>query len=465
MTETLKSLTDRAGRLKAERRLDKAVALYAQAADAYPSSAVARHNLAGALGDAGRDREAEAEARRAMAMGLDAPETWLVLARSLVGLGRLDEAESAFSEALSRRPSMAVAHQELAQLRWMRTGDGEGSLADLDRAAADAPLDADIQLARLRAIEYAKGEAIALKAAEAALAGAPGNASLLAAASLLATKAGDAERAVELAMAAVRGLPGDSGAISALAFACLAAGNGEGAAEAAIALLRSAPHDQQALAALATAWRLQGDPRYGELYDYAAFVRPWRLATPEGWTDLDAYLTDLGAALRRRHPFKTHPFGHSVRQGSQLANLLQTDEPAIKAFPQALAPAVDAHLAAMGSGPDPLRARNTGRWRFAGIWSVWLRPGGFHADHVHQQGWLSSACYVELPAAVGAGGQEGWIKFGEPGLPTRPKLEAEHAVRPEPGTVVLFPSYMWHGTIPFSGDEPRLTIAFDIMPA
>ena len=45
-----------------------------------------------------------------------------------------------------------------------------------------------------------------------------------------------------------------------------------------------------------------------------------------------------------------------------------------------------------------------------------------------------------------------------------PPLGAEHYVRPEPGLLALFPSYMWHGTVPFGGEEPRLTIAFDIVP-
>jgi len=43
-------------------------------------------------------------------------------------------------------------------------------------------------------------------------------------------------------------------------------------------------------------------------------------------------------------------------------------------------------------------------------------------------------------------------------------LAAEHYVRPEPGHLALFPSYMWHGTVPFGGDRPRMTIAFDIAP-
>jgi hypothetical protein len=39
-------------------------------------------------------------------------------------------------------------------------------------------------------------------------------------------------------------------------------------------------------------------------------------------------------------------------------------------------------------------------------------------------------------------------------------------VRPEPGLLALFPAYLWHGTVPFSGDpdDTRLTIAFDVVP-
>lgn len=86
---------------------------------------------------------------------------------------------------------------------------------------------------------------------------------------------------------------------------------------------------------------------------------------------------------------------------------------------------------------------------------------GYHANHVHPMGWLSSACYIALPQVIERG-REGWIKFGEPGISTAPKLEAEHFMMPAPGKLVLFPSYMWHGTVPFGGDEPRITIAFDL---
>jgi len=38
-------------------------------------------------------------------------------------------------------------------------------------------------------------------------------------------------------------------------------------------------------------------------------------------------------------------------------------------------------------------------------------------------------------------------------------------VQPRVGRLVLFPSYMWHGTIPFHAPQHRTTIAFDAIPA
>ena len=153
--------------------------------------------------------------------------------------------------------------------------------------------------------------------------------------------------------------------------------------------------------------------------------------------------------------------------GAQISNLISSQDPAIRAFFQAVAGPIDRRLQALSGGGDPCRSRNTGAATFQGVWSVRLGADlGRHVDHVHPKGWMSSACYIDLPASMTAATErEGWIKFGEPGIRTEPKLAAEHYVRPEPGLLVLFPSYMWHGTLPFTGPGARLTIAFDLAPA
>jgi uncharacterized protein (TIGR02466 family) len=99
--------------------------------------------------------------------------------------------------------------------------------------------------------------------------------------------------------------------------------------------------------------------------------------------------------------------------------------------------------------------------RVVGCWSVRLQRSGFHVNHVHPEGWISSAYYVDVPDEVqDAGARSGWIKFGEPRFPT-PGAGPAHFVQPRAGRLVLFPSYLWHGTTPITGDQPRMTIAFD----
>jgi hypothetical protein len=210
-----------------------------------------------------------------------------------------------------------------------------------------------------------------------------------------------------------------------------------------------------------------GDARYQALHDYDALVGEMVLDTPKGWSSLEGYLADLTAALESRHVFRTHPFQQSLLHGSQISGLEASEDPVIRAFFEAVRAPIQRRLAALGRGGDPLRARNTGKSRFEGVWSVRLQGGGGrHTDHVHHKGWLSSACYIDLPAGVtGSPTREGWLKFGEPGIATRPALPPEHFVEPKAGHLVLFPSYMWHGTQAFSGQGARLSIAFDLLPA
>ena len=102
-------------------------------------------------------------------------------------------------------------------------------------------------------------------------------------------------------------------------------------------------------------------------------------------------------------------------------------------------------------------------FRFAGSWSSRLGDAGFHVNHVHPEGWISSCYYVGVPHVVkNEKEKQGWIKFGEPSFDTG--LSPRRVLQPVPGRLVLFPSYMWHGTIPFHDASPRMTIAFDAVP-
>lgn len=459
------ALSVHASMAKQAGRLEDSLALSRRLVDMRGHSIPARHNLASTLGDLGRAAEAEAACRQAMALGGDAPETWLVLARALQTQSRFGDAEHAYRQALARRPTYGDALKDLSQLIWMRDADLAAACAPLEVAIAAAPADVEPRRIKARLLDYAGHGDEAYRTLVSGPLDGPGE---LAAAQIGLSL--DPQRALNHAnrAAALSAGAGAGAVVAAVAVAqaecLLALGRPEAALEPLAALGAREPLNQHVLAHQATAWRMLGDARYGQLYDYDAFVRPYRLAAPSGWATLDAYLGDLAAALHRLHTLKTHPVGQSLRGGSQTtAALTESDDPAIRAFFTAIDAPIRAYMAAVGQGDDPLRARNTGDYRLKGSWSVRLRPNGFHADHVHSDGWLSSACHIEVPPSVDGEGREGWLRFGAP--PGLPQLTAQHHVRPQAGTLVLFPSYMWHGTQPFGGEASRLTLAFDVVPA
>jgi hypothetical protein len=245
----------------------------------------------------------------------------------------------------------------------------------------------------------------------------------------------------------------------------LAVGRADTAESIALRLRRDWPLDQLPVALLATAWRLLGDPRYAELYDYERLVRIYPLEAPAGWPTLGAYLGELAQHLRDLHRLRGHPIGQSLRGGAQTGqSLARSEDPVIKALFAVMDAPILAYIEGLRQTSDVLGRRATGGYRYSGAWSALLRPNGYHTDHLHPLGWISSACHIDVPSNV-EHGREGWLKFGEPGVPTQPALAAEHFVKPRPGHLVLFPSYMWHGTVPFSGDAPRLSVAFDLLPA
>ena len=459
----LKALGDKAG------SLDQ----YQAAARLAANDPIAAHNVAAGFGDLGRDQEAVAEAERALRLGGRAPETLLVLGRGLQGLRQFDRAKQAFEAALSVRPNYAEALRDLSHLIWMSTADASAALAPVDQALAQAPKQApkhanaqgDLLLVKLRLLSHIHGEPAALALARTEIAAIGQDPRLALEFSWLLLKDAPAD-ALAIAQQLVARFPAERLPKKAVVQALLALGEAKTAADLAFELVAEQPGDQQAIADLTSAWRLSGDPRLGDLYDYPAVVQALMIDCPAGWTHLPDFLDDLRTSLNSVHLLKAHPIEQSIRGGSQTShNLVTSEDPVIAAFFQAIQGPIRAYRDHLGQGPDLLRRRNVEGHRIDEAWSVRLRPQGFHVDHIHPNGWISSAFYADVPPQVQTTDwHEGWLRLGAPPTPTAPTLEAGHFVQPKPGLLALFPSYMWHGTVPFGGEETRMSLAFDILP-
>jgi tetratricopeptide (TPR) repeat protein len=432
-----------------------------------PGNAAAGQALAAALQASNRHGEAEAVARHALEHGPRNSTLCYTHARSLIALGEYDRAEAALRDCLRLEPQHVEAHGDLARLVWMRTGDGGQSVEVLDQALQKFSGNDALRAAKAAVLQGAGDARAAYACLAARLDRAQAPPALQVRAGLAALEF-DPRIALERAEHALRAAPNDPAARTLQAAACLGVGDAQAALRACETLRLEAPDDQYLLALQTTAWRLLDDERYAQLCDYPERTVPYRLQAPPGWNTLDDFIGDLKRSLDRLHDALRHPLlFQSLRHGTETTNdLTLSDDPVVRGLFAAFDAPIRDYIAGMGRGNDPLRRRNTGAYRFNGSWSVRLRTMGFHQNHVHPRGWISSACYIALPERVDdPANREGVLAFGEPGIITAPALPPQHDLRPEAGTLVLFPSYFWHGTVPFAGDQPRLTVAFDAVPA
>ena len=213
----------------------------------------------------------------------------------------------------------------------------------------------------------------------------------------------------------------------------------------------------------ATAWRQAGDRRSEWLEG-----DPTVVVAVLDIKDTLPPLYKLGVTLRELHVAKGEYLDQSVRGGTQTDGpLLSRIDPTIQNLRKSLVDAVEAYVSQLPP-MDPrhplLRHRRDRRIRFAGSWSVRLRPGGRHSHHIHPQGWISSALYISLPAGMAdESANAGWFTLGQPDETLALDLSPRLKVEPVEGRLVLFPSWMWHGTVPFAHGE-RLSVAFDMAP-
>ena len=91
-----------------------------------------------------------------------------------------------------------------------------------------------------------------------------------------------------------------------------------------------------------------------------------------------------------------------------------------------------------------------------------MLKNGYQTSHIHPSGWLSGVIYLKTMAL---NNNEGAIEFGLHGydLPVIDKDYPRKIHRPKIGDIALFPSSLFHRTIPFSSDSERCVIAFDLM--
>lgn len=209
-----------------------------------------------------------------------------------------------------------------------------------------------------------------------------------------------------------------------------------------------------------TALKLLGENEaYTRLCDYGlVYSRSVFVDKPQ------SFLSELTKSLEDIHANTRHPIGQSLRNGTQTyEDIFDNQLPIIQELKTWILETAQSRVKSITRNNKHPFLRHAGAdIDFTGSWSVNLHKGGYHISHFHPQGWLSGVFYVDVPEDVEHGGQ-GWLQFGVAEI-DQLSVQEDYAIKPSPGTVVLFPSFMWHGTRAFHNGKRRMTVAFDLVP-
>lgn len=421
------------------------------------------NNLGMALRRQRKDEEALAQYDHAVRLDPAQPQFALHRTEALQNLGRHEEALTIFRDTLARAPADPGLHHAYNDLLW-RLDRKEEFLASYERAPKTYPL----RLGKAFFLTHAKRGAEAHAEYDALLKADPSDRTAATGVATTLTQMGRHQDAVAAFDALIARHGANPNVLSNAAESALLAGDPGKAAWYCEQGLSLSPADGSCLAMLSIASRMLEDGRDEALNGYDTLVRSFDLEAPDGFSDMESFNAELNAALDRVHPRTREFINQSLRGGTQTPDqIFSTAMPLVAKLKQRIDETVARYIAELPEDDaHPFLSRRARDFRYAGSWSSRLADCGFHVNHLHPMGWISSCYYVAVPDAVkDTEARQGWIKFGEPSFEAALKNPVRRAIQPAPGKLVLFPSYMWHGTIAFRDKEARTTIAFDVVPS
>jgi tetratricopeptide (TPR) repeat protein len=434
---------------------------------AYPADPHLRgglhNNLGLALRGLGRFAEALEHLDKAQVLNPALPGLDLLRAQTLQVMQRFDDALRVYERLIARQPDAPMIHRSYNELLYRLDRD-EQALESYDRAPKTRELLLD--KAHFLSHELRGDEALKVyrdlysRDANDAIASA-GIANTL----MMMKRYDEAAIAFEAALSVS---PSDPELYVSVAALALCRDDPEKAVVLCEQALQLAPYSQPALATLSVGLRALNDQRDEVLNGYDTLIQVFDLEPPDGFSNMEDFNAELCNYLEGIHPGTRKFHNQTLRVGTQTnGDLFGAGHALVERVQICISEALNRYINGLREDVGhPFLSRRTRGIRYNGSWSSRLRNSGFHVNHTHPRGWISSCYYVGVPdVAKDESQRQGWIKFGESSFENfLERNPARRMVRPVPGRLVLFPSYIWHGTNPFHAPTTRTTIAFDVVP-
>jgi uncharacterized protein (TIGR02466 family) len=402
-----------------------------------PERGDAHLGLGNALQRQGRDDEALASYKAAVTVDPGNPSPLVNVANLLGKQNDQPGAQAAYREILQSFPERSDVSANLG-VSLVLSGDYLDAVAAFDAYLQAFPNDFDASLSRAKAL----------------------------------LKDGDAAESTRALTGMMTRFPDNPVVCPELVNACLSLGEAAAAKSYLDAYLKRFPKsaDVYSIVSILDAALHPGNSEEG-LVALEAEIQVYDLIPPPDYTDTPAFFDAVCAAVYEHPSLMDAPPEHATRAGFHTGDLAKAP----------VAPAIADLIGAIKGYVREYAGSDAGRGnRFLdgldlaiadlNLWAVVMREGGHQEPHIHPAARISGVVYGKVPETIqenvnrGENSRAGWIEFGRPHADFhQPDSLPVILIQPVLGRIVIFPSYMYHATVPVSGTEHRISLAFDIV--
>ena len=234
-------------------------------------------------------------------------------------------------------------------------------------------------------------------------------------------------------------------------------------------VLAQEPGNTSALGLKTTAFVGSGRDEEGAfLSDFERFMQFQIVSVPPGFADLKTFNEALVQRLDSDPDLIAQPHEQSMSGGKRIYNLQKDGENSpiyhlLNIYDDALERYLDEHPI---DPEHPFLAQRPDKWIKDVFGNIWEGQGHVRS-HIHPDSWITACYYAKLPDVMATENErhQAWIEFGRPPdyLANRPD-PAFPVYQPEEGLLVMWPSYLYHQTIPFQSSGIRSSIPCDFVP-
>ena len=199
-----------------------------------------------------------------------------------------------------------------------------------------------------------------------------------------------------------------------------------------------------------------------EFLGVGVFVKEYQIFNE----NLEQFNRGLEKDIKQHSMLRKEPNGLAAINGYLTDDLFADDTHSIKILKNILLSKINEYI---NSLPDDINhhmlKHKTNDFEI-NCWATWVKGDGFIDKHIHEDSWISGTYYCKIPKVTNIStSNEGYFEYGCIPNDINITIKKDRGyIKPTEGKLVIFPSYLYHQTIPHETDDDRISIAFDLTP-